>query len=492
MDLLGRYGQWQALLPIWEELRRDKPALALEVAAGLDRIDLIRSFRDHPDPEARAAAVRTLLERGKTADAAQFLGDHASGIREQVARGLAKAHDLKALSPVLADENAKLARIAYDALAGFSDEVKAALESFGARGKGFEDLDVSKRKEIAKSVAGWLEEKGDAVWIGKAKAFLKMAAVTSVRRNEFARQATEILVSVLPTPEAVELLVTDPHVDVNLAAAAFCQKGLVEPLKRLFADLMKVDKDDRGVTKEILDALIRCGLRDELKAYAESLACRPADDVSYHYDLFAAALVGVVELGDLPAAIQCLEKQGRISGYERNYPGVVLASAKKCPDGPAAFFDFVARHPERKSETSALVEAFEACGSAEGLKRCLRDFPAPPAREILDALLAIGEPEPVLEEALEGEFWHEAAAALHDATGDWFGYYGKEWKEPSAPQKSGFLSVLLPAAAPGATPGARTPPRAPGMRLQVAVPVDPAWRRAAVESWRAALKSKKS
>jgi len=238
--------------------------------------------------------------------------------------------------------------------------------------------------------------------------------------------------------------------------------------------------------------MVKAGLRDEIKAFAEARASRPLPDIPVaDPGCFAAALAGLVKLGDVSTALACLESSVRSFGFQREYSEVILAFQAKCPDGPSAFFDFVARYPERQKETSALVEAFKTCRSAEGLKRCLRDLPAPPAREILDALLAIGEPEPVLEEALEGEFWHEAAAALHDATGDWFGYYGKEWKEPSAPQKSGFQSVLLPAAAPGATPGARTPPRAPGMRLQVAVPVDPAWRRAAVEAWRAALKSKK-
>lgn len=487
-ELLRHYEEWEPLLGAWDELLQLEPGpdIALEAAVALDRIDLLRALREHSSPEIRFGAARAIFERAGAGEIASFLSDPEARVRLAAVEKLAQAHDLEALAPALADPEPSVAKRTHEALSGFSEEVQAALDSTGAREEAFEGLPVDRRKEIAAAVGRWLEEKGKTVWIGRGKDFLERAR--QLRESDFYRnyrgspqeqrkrveldgqyrklchQGTEILTAALPDAAALEILLTNPHARREAAATAFVREGLKDALRRLF----EKQKEEQEVDGVVLEGLAKLKLHEELRTYAEETR-----------DIRTFPLLA--NLGGGKLALRLLKESLR-SAHRPDHgldDELIKVSAELGPQGPLVLLDLLAKEPFHEKEKKLLIDALKRCRSSEGLQRALLELPEPPAREIFDALLEIGAPGVVLDEAREGEFWYEAASALRAATGKWFGYFTAAWTEAEPPPKAGLLRVTIPEE----TRDGR------GRRLaEVEFLVDPDTRRAAVEAWRRALK----
>jgi hypothetical protein len=231
------------------------------------------------------------------------------------------------------------------------------------------------------------------------------------------------------------------------------------------------------MSDDLVDALVTLELDEELKVYAEGVI---REEGGYDPCPMTRVLEALVRMGEMENAFKYMKEHVRRHGFHEScdhYDDVIRAAAAEGPEGPMLLLEFFASYPDRDEETRALVDAFRACSSADGLKRALAELPEPPVSQILAALIGIGEIEPVLEEALAGEFWYEAASVLRLFTGTWQGYFGSDWTRAEAPEKTGFFLVNLAERQARSTAAHRIPS---------------ADREAAVRAWRAALKNIKT
>ncbi len=484
-DLLAQYEQWEALLSMWDELAKSNPGLALQTANNLDRLDLVRTFLKHPQEQVRGWAHGILFERAKPEEVPSFLTNPHAEIRRYAAERLAREGEFHELARALGDTNTDIAAYAYETLAGFSTELKNAFSPRGVTTpQGFARLPVEKRTEIAEELRILLQKRGVQIQIGRGKELLatadelrrhpgfkeaKEAADLQKKVRELEAAAVRCLVTALPDPRAVEVLVADPRIEPDAAARALVKSDM----KEAFLKLWNLRGKNGEVSEAFLNGLVTFSAISELR----QLAGEPLAGGAVHPSL----LVALARSGEARLAARHVENQyGRYGQRpearfrQRWIRKMIAASAEHGTDGPLPFLELLSMRPElRDKETiDNLVAAVKKTRSAPNLLVILDKLPNPPAQEVFAALIAIGQPESVLEQALNGPFWLEAASALHEATGRWYGYFGHDYESPAAPKPAGLFLIT------------RTDRRA---SLERPRPVTFNNRRHAVEAWREAL-----
>ncbi|MBN1420334.1 MAG: hypothetical protein JXP34_16255 [Planctomycetes bacterium] len=453
-DALGGFGAWDDLLAAWDDVVRVRPDLAIEAAALGDRVGRIESLRSHPDSEVREAAEECLFDRAEPKEIPSFLSSPFPAIRMSALDRLFEARDLPGFAPALGDEKMDIAETAYERFARISGEVNEKLHALIPEDAAFASLDVAQRRAIAEALIPWLRSRGNSIWLGRALERLKELHKESARYEDLRdsgrfsvsvldnilggvrhiqEDATRLLCAALPDPQAIEILVSSDDIRADIAAEAFGRLRLAEPLKRLAARL-QADPEAERLGGEILEALARAG---ESRFVRDYIASQPDPWQPDFLHLSAA----------------------------------IKASGDAGPEGPLPFLELLSRFPEKAKEAQDLVTAFRTAGSAEGVRRVLAELPSPPVYVAFDALIALGDLEPVFQQALEGEFWYEAASALRNATGGWFGYFGPDWVEAVPPPKYGILGFAMSG------------------RVHV---LDPQACREAVDAWRKALEKRAS
>jgi HEAT repeat protein len=436
-DLLISYEAWTPIIERWDDFVKVNPKRAIEVTRKLKRQDLLRALISpkaavvsSEDQGTEMEAARVLIELSGTEGPTAYLSDPLPMVRLAAVKQLVKEQDLKSLARALTDQDPAVAQAAFAALSGFSEELKGSLDDLGALPEGFKALEIGKRREISEAIGKRIEEKGKAIWIGKAKELLREASgpkrrgdtLESRRALALRVSAVQLLVAALPEPEALEILVTNQDLDVAQTASALGKLRLREPLLRIAE---RFEKNQGALPQEVLENLVLAGETAYVFRWMR-------DHLNPKFD----------------------------------YGPVVLASAEAGPEGPLPFLDFLKAIPDRPSDCLALVMALKKVHSTSGLLRAVNELPQPPVIPAFKALIEIGSPEPVLEQALQGPFWFEAARALHDATGQWFDYYGP-LSGGSNLAKVGSLSVSFDGT--------------------VNLPLDPQHRQSAVAAWRKAL-----
>jgi tetratricopeptide (TPR) repeat protein len=457
MGILQDGKAWDPLIAEWDRVAAELPWIALEAAQALERKDLLEALWKGTGAEIAAAAAAKVLELSETPEELiSFLSGPATTVLKiEAVRRIAGMNHLPGLARMLVESEPAIAAEAVKHLHGFSAELREVLRPFLPAGEtwasDFGALHLEKRREASVAVARWAEAKGKAALIGRAKELL----------SEEREAAEEMLIAALPEPEAVEMLASGKF-RPDRAAYALAGKKLREPLLRVARVLEKAILEGKQGDEDLLDI-------EEVEAVLKSLA-RVGEGKAAANWIGKLLASGRARFQERKEGIAGAQVNVRRLGENWSFAPVVLTSAEAGPEGPLPFLDLLSKLPGRDAEAKALIEALKRARSAEGLRRALAELPQPPAREIFDALIAIGEPEPVLAEALQGTFWLEAASALRAATGDWFGYLGPGWTAQAA-EKAGPGSVKEPGKAE--------------VRF-----LDPAARKAAVEAWREALEKK--
>jgi HEAT repeat protein len=450
-DLLVHYDEWETLLSVWDELVSDNPGLAIDTAHRLDRLDLVRTFLNHPQEEVQRKAHEVIWDRAGPEDAPAFLTNPHAGIRFGAAETLASQGRFHELARALSDPNAEVAAFAYRTLTEFSTELKNAFGPISAKTpEEFTELPVEQRAKIAEELRTLTKKRGPEIRIGRGKELLatadELTRQPGFKENRDLRHkarklrlaAVTCLTTAFPHASAVETLIADPRIEPDMAAEAFMKSGMKEAFKRLWRHRNK----DEEVSDALLNGLVLFGAISELKQLAGDP--EPGGKVDYRF------LRALARSGEGRLAARHVENQYTRNGADATsryrascVRSVIEASAEGGADGPIPFLELLSSHPELRDEgtVKCLMAAVKKSRSASNLLKVLDELPEPPAQYIFRALIELGQPETVLEQALTGPFWLEAATALHDATGRWNGYFGPDDEEPEAPTHAGLFLI---------------------------------------------------